>query len=163
MKRRAGTSGAAGFTLIEVLLAAGLLAVGMSMILGLFNFGSALSRTAELRSISTGTIEALFHDLEESLFPIDGNGFAGEPVLFEDRPVPGLPGVAYSVDAVPNLDSLAIVDGEAVGLPREYHVTVRVRWQSSGVKRAESWSTILLREVPFGVRMRRRFVASSGL
>ncbi|MFT5735638.1 MAG: Tfp pilus assembly protein PilV, partial [Planctomycetota bacterium] len=34
--------GRAGFTLIEVLLAAGLLVAGMSMILGVFNFGSAM-------------------------------------------------------------------------------------------------------------------------
>ena len=44
---------------MEVLLAAGLLALGMSMILGVFNFGSALSRTAELRALSASTVEAL--------------------------------------------------------------------------------------------------------
>lgn len=157
---RTSPTNRAGFTLLEVLLAAGLLAIGMSMILGLFNFGSALSRTAELRSVTSGTIESLFHDLEENLFPFNDAGEVGEPQTFENRPVPGLPGVVYSVDAVPNPESNALVDGEPVGMPREWLVTVTVRWQSAGVRRTESWSTIMLREVPFGARMRRRFVAT---
>jgi hypothetical protein len=37
----------------------------------------------------------------------------------------------------------------------EFVVEVSVQWQSSGVKRTESWTTIMLRELPFGARMRR--------
>ena len=36
----------AGFTLLEVILSASLLAAGMSMILGVFNFGAAVVRNA---------------------------------------------------------------------------------------------------------------------
>lgn len=147
-----------GFTLLEVVLAVGILVLGMSMILGVFNFGTALTRTAELRSLTSGSIEALVHDLEETLFPIADDGTVGEPVDIEDRPVPGQPGVVYSVEAVGDPRSLAVDGIDADGLPREYHVTISVRWESAGVQRTESWSTIMLREVPFGARMRKRFV-----
>ena len=144
---------ASGFTLLEVLLASSLLAAGMAMILGVFNFGSALSRTAELRALSAGTVEALVHDLEESLFVLRDDGSVGEPRTIADRPVPGRQGVLYSVTATGNVDSI-----DADGLPREYVVDIKVRWQSAGVKRDQVWTTIMLREVPFGARMRRRFV-----
>ncbi|MEM9800512.1 MAG: hypothetical protein AAGA20_09300 [Planctomycetota bacterium] len=142
-----------GFTLLEVLLAAGLLVAGMSMILGVFNFGSALTRTAELRSVTAGGVEALIHDLEENLFELRDDGTAGPPQVIDDRPVPGRPGVLYSVEAVGNPETIA-----ADGLPMEYVVDVSVRWQAAGINRSETWTTIMLREVPFGARMRRRFV-----
>lgn len=144
-----------GFTLIEVLLAAGLLVAGMSMILGVFNFGSAMSRTAELRSLASGTIEAIMHDLEESLFLINDDGTVGEPRVILERPVPGRTGVVYSVTTTGNPNS---VDPEEVGLgaglPKEYVVEINVQWQSSGVKKNETWTTLMLREQPFGARMR---------
>lgn len=148
----------AGFTLMEVLLAAGLLALGMSMILGVFNFGSALSRTAELRALSASTVEALVNDLEGSLFVLADDGTVGEPRPIRDREVPGRPGVLYSVVATGNPDS---VDPASGGLPGEYFVDIEVRWQSAGVKRTASWTTIMLREVPFGARMRQRFLRPS--
>ncbi|MFT6110985.1 MAG: hypothetical protein ACJA2W_003914 [Planctomycetota bacterium] len=148
--------GRAGFTLIEVLLAAGLLVAGMSMILGVFNFGSAMSRTAELRSLASGTVEAIMHDLEETLFLVNDDGTIGEPRAIQDRPVPGREGVVYSVTTIANLKSIDPEEaGLGAGLPMEFVVEVSVQWQSSGVKRTESWTTIMLRELPFGARMRR--------
>ncbi len=155
MKRSATNPGAAraGFTLLEVILSASLLAAGMSMILGVFNFGAAVVRNAELRSLSASSVEALINDLQENLFELQPDGSVGEPALIVDRPVPGRPGVSYTVDATPNTAML-----DAQGLPREYLVEVVVTWSSSGVKRAARWSTIMLREIPFGARMRRRFI-----
>jgi len=143
----------AGFTLLEVILSASLLAAGMSMILGVFNFGAAVVRNAELRSLSATSVEALINDLEESLFELRADGTVGEPALIVDRPVPGRPGVRYTVNAIPNIEML-----DPQGMPREYVVEVAVTWSSSGVERAAKWTTIMLREVPFGARMRRRFV-----
>ncbi|QDV06469.1 general secretion pathway protein J [Planctomycetes bacterium Poly30] len=157
--RRDGTrhrQAAAGFTLIEVLLAAGLLVAGMSMILGVFNFGSAMSRTAELRSLASGTVEAVMHDLEDSLFLVNDDGTIGEPRAIVDRPVPGRNGVVYTVTATGNPKSFDPEEvGLGAGLPREYIVEVTVKWQASGVKKNETWTTIMLREQPFGARMRR--------
>ena len=142
---------AAGFTIIEVVLAMGILVLGMSVLLSLLTFGAALTRSAALRTASASAVEAVMLDLEESLFPLEEDGTVGEPSEIEKRPVPGAPGVVYSATARPNPDE-----------PLEYAVDVDLTWESSGVKRAASFQTILLREVPFGERMRRRFVDPAG-
>ena len=73
-----------------------------------------------------------------------------------DRPVPGRKGVIYSVTAKGHELSVDPDEtGLGAGLPREYVVEVHVQWESSGVKKSETWSTIMLREVPFGARMRK--------
>lgn len=136
-----------GFTLIEVVLAMGILVFGMSVLLSLFTFGAAVTRSSALRTASAATVEAVLADLEESLFPLEPDGTVGEPGEVVDRPVPGAPGVVYSATATPNPDD-----------PLEYRVDVELTWDSGGVRRATSFRTLLLREVPFGERMRRRFV-----
>lgn len=155
-----GQRASAGFTLIEVVLAAGLFVMGMSMILGVYSFGSALSRTAELRAISASTVDAIVADLEATLFPLREDGYAGAPVEIEGRPVPGHRGVSYSVETLPNTDTLEVLSGIEEPVAREYAVTITAQWNSSGVKRTATWSTIMLREIPFGARMRQRFVPS---
>ncbi|MEZ6016821.1 MAG: prepilin-type N-terminal cleavage/methylation domain-containing protein [Planctomycetota bacterium] len=146
-----------GFTLIEVLLAMGVLLVGVSMLLGILTFGAALSRAAMLRGKASATVEAVVQDLEENLFTLLDDGTAGAPRPIVERPVPGVKNVMYSAKAEPILTSDAVeVGGEL--LYREYVVDVDVRWTSGGVERAKMWRTVLLREVPFGERMRRRFI-----
>ena len=142
-----------GFTLMEVMLAMVVLMIGMSVLLSLLTFGAAVTRTAALRTTSSTAIEAVVHDLEECLFPLQPDGSAGDPVPIEGRPVPGAPGTIYSATATPNPDGPH--DGE---VPLEYRVEVEVRWKASGVQRARRYETILLREIPFGERLRRRFV-----
>ena len=146
-----------GFTLMEVVLAAGLFVVGMSVILGVFNFGSAMTRTAELRSVGAEAVDALAADLEETLFPLLPNGVPGPPVAIDDRPVPGHPGLRYSVQVTANMDSMETVPGADEPLPREYSVQIHARWKASGVNKSATWTTILLREQRLGARLRRLF------
>lgn len=136
-----------GFTLVEVLIALAILLFGMSAVLGLLTFGAALSRSAHLRTVGASAAEAVVADLEETLFPLDAQGEAGEPRPIRDRAVPGYPELVYSARATPN-------PGNAL----EYKVEVALRWTSGGVEREKSFTTLLLREVPFGERLRRRFV-----
>ncbi len=140
----------AGFTLLEVVLAMGVLVMGMSILLSLLTFGAALTKGAALRSRAATVIEAVVADLEESLFPLAEDGSVGEPPeRLASRPVPGLKGVLYKARTRPNpLD------------PYEYVVEVEVSWSAEGQRRKKTFQTLLLREVPFGERMRRRFVAS---
>jgi hypothetical protein len=42
--------------------------------------------------------------------------------------------------------------------PDEYRVDVDMSWKSEGVQREKRFTTILLREIPFGERLRRQFV-----
>jgi prepilin-type N-terminal cleavage/methylation domain-containing protein len=140
-----------GFTLIEVVMAMFVLLIGMTSILGLLSFGAALSRTSSLRQGAADTIEAIVADLEESLFPLvvdeSGNELADEPVDVQDRPVPDRPGLTYSTTSRPNPDD-----------PREYRVDVEIHWATGGTQRSKRFTTLLLREVPFGERLRSRIV-----
>ncbi len=149
---------AAGFTIIEVVLAMGLLLLGMSAILGLLSFGAALARTAALRTGAASAIEAVVAELEESLFPlrvdpVTGVAEVGEPHVIQGRPVPGHPGLVYNARPVlvPGAD-----DGPDV--PQRYRVDIDITWQSGGRRRAKTFSALLLREVPFGERLRRQFI-----
>lgn len=147
----------AGFTLIEVLLAMAVLLLGVSMLLGLLTFGASLARAAALRGKASTTVEAVMQDLEENLFELLPDGTAGAPRPIEGRPLPGVAGVAYSATATPILSSETAQVGGRL-LHREYLVEVELRWSTGGVDRSRSWRTVLLREVPFGERMRRLFL-----
>jgi hypothetical protein len=160
----------AGFTIIEVVLAMGLLLLGMTSVLGLLSFGAALTRTAALRTAAAAAAEAVVADLEDTLFPLEvdavsGRRNVGEPHTLDNRPVPGHAGLVYSARAtpVPASDD-EVVTGSLSGDrrersgPRRYKVEVRMSWTSSGRKRERSFTCMLLREVPFGERLRREFV-----
>lgn len=141
------SSSRSGFTLIEVVLAMGILVTGMTMLLGLYTFGAAMAKTAQLRASSAAAVEAVVADLESSFFPLEADGSVGLPEPVEERPVPTAPGVVYSASGQPNPEN-----------PREWRVDVRLSWTSSGVRREETFTTILLREVPFDERLRRRLL-----
>ena len=145
LARRLSGSGA-GFTILEVIVAMGILLFGMTVILGLLTFGAALSRTAQLRTTAANAAESVIADLEETLFPIQ-NGEAGEPKPIQDRALHGALDLVYSATARPNPDR-----------PDEYRVDVDMSWKSQGVQRDKRFTTLLLREIPFGERLRRQFV-----
>jgi hypothetical protein len=146
----------AGFTIVEVVMAMFILLIGMTSILGLLTFGAALARTAELRSQSSFAVESIVADLQETLFPLvlnaDGSETVGEPVDVVDRPVPGRPALTYTARAHPEPRA---GDSQA---PELYRVDIEIRWSSEGEARSKNFRTLLVREVPFGERMRRRFV-----
>jgi prepilin-type N-terminal cleavage/methylation domain-containing protein len=150
--RHGSTSAArAGFTLVEVLLAMFVLLIGLASILGLLSFGAALARTAGLRSGAANAIEALVAELEETHFPLeldaDGNEVVGEPRDVTERELPGNPGLNYTTRSTQNPDN-----------PGEYRVDVEVRWAVGGTTRSKTFTTLLVREVPFGERLRARLV-----
>jgi Prokaryotic N-terminal methylation motif len=140
----------AGFTIVEVLVALGILLFGMAAVIGMLTFGTALSRTALLRTSSSAAAQAVVADLEETLFPMK-DGEAGEPVDVVDRPLAGMPDVVYSARATQNPEQ-----------PLEYRVDVELSWKAAGVKREMRFTTLLVREIPFGERLRRRFVEGLG-
>lgn len=141
----------AGFTILEVLLALAILVFGMTAVLGLLTFGAALTKTAEQRTHAAAAAEAVVADLQESLFPLvpaaDGTLEPGEPRDVVDKALAGAEGVVYSAKAQPNPQR----DGE-------YRVDVELSWLSGGVRREQRFTTLLLRELPFGERLRRTFI-----
>lgn len=146
----------AGFTIVEVVMAMFILLIGMTSILGLLSFGAALARTAELRSQSAFAVESIVADLQETLFPLevteDGREVAGEPVDIVDRPVPGRPALTYTARA------RAEPGADASRGPALYRVDIEIRWSSEGATRTRNYQTLLVREVPFGERLRRKLV-----
>lgn len=144
------TSRRSGFTIVEVVLAMGILLIGATAIIAFLTFGSATARHAQLRTQAAAAIEAVEADIDHHLFPLE-DGVLGEPVELTDRPVPGVPGVLYTARATPNPE-----------LEREYRVDVSMTWESGGMKRSKDWTMIRIRELTFGERLRREFIEKSG-
>lgn len=133
-----------GFTILEVLIAMGILLFGMTAILGLLTYGTALSRTAQLRTSASSAAQAAIADLEETFFP-EVDGEAGEPRRVVERKVGGVDGLVYSAEGFPNPER-----------PSEYRIVVDMSWSSQGLRREKRFETILVREIQFGERLRRR-------
>jgi hypothetical protein len=136
----------AGFTILEIILAMGILLFGMAAILGMLTMGAALTRTAELRTQAASATAAVVADLEETFFPLV-DGEPGDPVPIVERALPGSDGVVYSARGTRN-----------PARPLEWRVDVELAWTSAGVRRERAFSTLLLQELPFGERLRRQFV-----
>jgi hypothetical protein len=113
--------------------------------------GAAHSRTAALRGGAANAIAGVVTDLVESLFPLElderGDEVAGEPRDVKEKALPGYPGLVYSTTSTPNPEN-----------PLEYKVEVEIRWAVGGTTRSKRFTTLLLREVPFGERLRARLV-----
>ena len=160
MKRSSLRSRRAGFTIVEIVVAMGILLLGMSAILGLLSFGAAMARNAALKSEGATAVEAIVADLEESLFPLvrdeqTGDYVVGAPSPIDARPVPGHPGLTYSARVTPDP-----LDKSTPGGALRWRVDVEIRWMTSGRAKTRSFSTLLLRQVPFGERLRREFIDS---
>ena len=147
-----------GFTLIEVVLAVGLFALGATALLGLFSAGAGMASGASLRAEAAASLERIAADLEERLFPILPDGTLGAPLEPVDRPVPGQPRLTYTARVVPDPDPPPVP-----GLPGLVRVDVEVRWKERGNRLALETSLLLHRAVPYGERLRRRFVPGADL
>jgi Prokaryotic N-terminal methylation motif len=152
--RRISTSGRPrasrrGFTLLEVVLAMGILLLGLSVVLGLLSFGAALARTSAMRTTSAQAVEAVMADLEETLFELEKSGEAAAPVAIVERALPGDAQIVYT--ATPTLLPL-----QPDAVVEEYHVVVELGWLASGVRKSARFETVFPRQVPFGERQRAR-------
>ena len=140
------TTRRAGFTLIEVVLAMGILVLGATAIIAFLTYGASTARHAQLRTQAATAMDAVMADLRHELFPYE-NGELGEPVEIEDREVPGARGVVYRAKAFQSPEN-----------EREYRVDVSMTWQSAGVRRSKKFQVLQMRELPFGERLRREFI-----
>ncbi len=158
MRRSLRTRRTSGFTILEVLVAMGILLVGMSAILGLLSFGASMTRNAALKSAGASAVEAVVADLEESFFPlvrdeVTGEVRVGAPVPIENRPVPGHEGLHYWARG-----SGDPRDRVTPGGPLRWRVEVEIRWTTAGRVKTRTFTTLLLRQVPFGERLRRELI-----
>ncbi|MEO0651113.1 MAG: hypothetical protein AAFZ65_10585 [Planctomycetota bacterium] len=142
-----------GFTIVEVVLATGILALGASVVLGLLNFGAVLATHSARRADAAAVLPTVVADLEERLFPLLEDGSVGPPQDLVDQPVPGYERLTYSVEAEPLTEGL-----EPPGFPALYRVQIEIAWTGSGRRRTLEAETLLTRGVPFGARLRRAFI-----
>ena len=135
---------ARGFTLLEMLVAMGILTTGLASVLALLSFGAALGKTARERERAARAVEAIRADLAENLWRLREDGTIEDAPPVVDRPVPNHPGLKYTA-----------VLRENPELEGEFGVEIEVSFREKGQARREVFSTILLREVPFERRVRR--------
>lgn len=137
---------AAGFTLIEMMVALGILLVGVTTLLTVLGDSMSLRRTSEGR-IAAGLIaEDVLHQI--------GQGFQRKPAAtspldlelrsMDDQPVPGVPGATWSV---------AYTEDEA--RPEIVLATVKVRWLEQGDSVQQEFQAVLSKSEPFAARVQR--------
>ena len=146
----AGAGRRSGFTLLEILLSLGVLVIGASPLLGILTFGAALTRSAQLRTSAASAVDAIQADLDRHLFPVE-KGVVQDPVPIVERAVPNAPGVVYSATPYLNPEN-----------EREVRVDVEVQWRSGGVLKKKKFTTLKLKELDFGERLRREFIEETG-
>ena len=74
-----------GLSLIEVVLALAILAVGLTSVLALFSFGAGVASNANLQAEAASSLDFIVADLEERLFLQDENGRWLEPRPIESH------------------------------------------------------------------------------
>ena len=130
-----------GFTLIEMMIAMGLLVVGVTSVLGLLAFGAALQRTAERRGEVSLAAEQVIADLRDTFTLNEDGTLTDMPAAKFERTIPGHPLLKARVEVKKNPK----LDGE-------YFATISIEWIERGAARSEEFRTILQREAPFGAR-----------
>lgn len=124
-----------GFTLTEVLIAMGILAIGAVAALSLFAAGAATQKRAIDRAKSAFLAEQVIAQVDAQLAgDVDLGTLAVEGASLEDHP-----GYTYDV-------ALMDLDAES-GWSLEILVEVTVRWKRKGKGREATYQTILLRSL----------------
>lgn len=120
----------AGFSLIEILIALAVLAVGLVGVFSLFAAATATHR----RGVDHTTVSLLASAaLSEARAALAADR---DPEDVTDEKLPGFPdGYVYDIA------------WEEIGNDRlEYRVTITVKWQRGGEPRSETFETVLLRQ-----------------
>lgn len=130
-----------GFTLIEMIVAMGILVVGVSSILALLSFGATLQQTAESRNEAALAAAQVIDELrnDPQIFSLQKDGSVSAPsTLSITREIAGHPRLTAFVEMREN-----------PALAGEYTAMVRIGWKERGQRRTESFRTILQRQAPF--------------
>jgi prepilin-type N-terminal cleavage/methylation domain-containing protein len=144
-------SGQKGFTLIEMIFAVGILAFGLTALIGVLSVGVSTRRTAELKSRAALVADAVVQHLQEDVLsdPRFGEaaqaapGKAGDaiaPVVLAQ--IPGWPELSASIE-------LTRAESDADLLLAE----VTISWRERGEAVSERFHRIVAREVPFARRV----------
>ena len=133
----------AGFTLVEMMVALGILVMGLTSLIGLFTAAVSTRYSAELRSRAAAVAEEVLRDIQENVLARDDGQEAEIPSL-GPQPVEGMPAMRYSVDFIIDPQQPDLVMAE-----------VRIGWREQGAELEQVFRRILPREQPFRERVLR--------
>ena len=132
MNRRAG-----GFTLIEIMVALGIMAIGVTSALSLFAGATALHKRALDKMNSAFMADTVLSEVGDRLMTSTaadlGNSSAGV--------VPGFPGYEYKVTYTPLDDA-----------DQEWFLECEITWNVKGIKQIEKFQTIQIKHVSYKER-----------
>ena len=90
-----------GFTLIEVMLAMAIFITGITAILGMFQFGGGMERSARAHAELAPVIKPLVESLKERAWRTDSSGAFIGLREFLGEPVPGAQAYSYDLMVLP--------------------------------------------------------------
>ncbi len=100
-ERPVRSKGVGGFTLVEMLVAMGILMFGITSLIGLLSLGVSTRRTSELRNQSVHAVDEVIHHVREQVIPLQTFDENDVPVPLEAvtlDPVAGYPRLRARVD-----------------------------------------------------------------
>lgn len=132
-----GTASRRGFSLLEVVVAMGVLALGIGGVMAIFVAAAAAHRQAVEE-----TAVAIIADtvIAEQRAAFDRNRYVEGPVEVRERPVPGQE--LYAVSVMPTVLAREPETNRVVHV----YLEVTVHYQHRGVRRSTVYRTILFRE-----------------
>jgi prepilin-type N-terminal cleavage/methylation domain-containing protein len=137
----------AGFTLVEMLAALGILLLGVTSLLGALSSTVALRRTTDARLEATAVCDYALQRVQEQAVRKRADAATDldlEVVPLDNQTVPGIEGMVWSATTV--LDEQR---------PDVWLVRLQVRWQEEGEDVVEEFVRLLPRQLPLGQRVRR--------
>ena len=144
-KRPAGL----GFTLIEMLFAMGILAFGLTALIGVLTVGVSTRRSAEQKSRAALLADEVLQHVERQIFASAALGAAGTASKPSDPLAPvaldkieGWPGMSAKIEFTRQADD-----------PELLLATISIWWRERGDAVTETFQRIVVRERPFANRV----------
>ncbi len=136
-----------GFTLVEMLVALGILVFGLTSLIGLMTVGVSTRQAAELRDRAGLAAQEVFHDLETAVF-------SAQKRSEDDGELPRLEEISGAVEGFPRLFKRIVFKSDE-SLPDLVLVEVHISWFEEGLTVSEVFRRVMDRRVPFPTRVAR--------
>jgi hypothetical protein len=144
---RKAAAEAGGFTLVEMLVAIGILMFGVTSLIGLFGVGVSLRRTSELRNQAVLAVDQVLQQLGEEVLPRQTHDANGAPVPLDPvafDAIEGHPGLRARVEF--RYDE---------AFPRLVLASIDVTWTEEGALVGERFERVLTTYEGFSQRVER--------